>query len=145
MKAKIRHAALADIPQMLELWRHFWPPQSYEQNLSVKINTDPDLVLVAGKDGRLVGTVIGGYDLWWAWVYRLAVHPDYQRCGIAKQLLSEIHKRLLARGADSACLFASPQNEPMAYLLESLGYKRRDDVRYSLGIGKRPEKPVVCK
>jgi len=121
---------------MLALWRCFWPPQSYEQNLASKIETDPDLVIVAEQDGIVVGTVIGGYDLWWAWVYRVAVHPDHQRQGIAKQLLAEIHRRLLARGADAACVFASPTNEAMAHLLKSMGYRKRDDVRYSFAFPK---------
>lgn len=88
-------------------------------------------MVVAECDGKVVGTIIGGYDEWWAWVYRVAVHPDYQRRGIAAALFKEIHERLTARGADAACLFISPSNEAMQALLAKLGYKERHDQRFS--------------
>lgn len=128
---KVREALIHDIPPMLALWRMFWPPQPYEHNLKHKIETDPDLVLVAELDGRVVGTIIGGFDGWWAWVYRVAVSPDYQHQGIATRLFSEIHKRLTNRGADGACLFTDEANETMQGLLEKLGYHPRNDKRFS--------------
>ncbi len=43
----IREAASEDIPAMLRLWRVFWSPQPYESHLPAKIESEPDLVLVA--------------------------------------------------------------------------------------------------
>ena len=105
-------------------------PQAYEANLPRKIAKDADLVVVADCDGKVVGTIIGGYDEWWAWIYRVAVHPEYQRRGIATGLFNEIHQRLAALGADSACLFTSPSNEYMRALLAKIGYKERTDRRF---------------
>ena len=127
-----RSATPADMPQMLALWRRFWSPQPYEANLDRKIEKDPDLVVVAERDGRIVGTVIGGYDEWWPWIYRVAVDPEHQRKGIGTCLFQEIHRRLAARGADAACLIASPSNHAMCELLTKLGYKERFDRRFSL-------------
>ncbi len=92
-----RNATVEHIPQMLKLWREFWPPQRNEHNLERKIQKDPDLVCVAESDGRIIGTIIGGFDEWWAWIYRVAVHPEHQRKGVASHLFSEIHQRLAAR------------------------------------------------
>lgn len=128
---QIREASIQDIPQMLALWRRFWSPQTYEDNLQRKIETDPDLVLVAESDHGVVGTVIGGFDGWWAWIYRVAVIPDHQRQGIASELLLELHERLTARGADAACLFVNPANVNMCGLLKKLGYQPRHDQRFS--------------
>jgi len=127
---RYRNATQDDIPQMLALWRCFWSAQPYEANLPRKIEKDADLVVVAECDGKVVGTIIGGWDEWWSWVYRVAVHPDYQRRGIGAGLLKEIHQRLMARGADGACLFISPSNEPMRALLKKIGYKERNDHRF---------------
>jgi len=120
-----RNATQEDIPQMLALWRCFWKPQAYEANLPRKIAKDPDLVVAAECDGKIVGTIVGGWDDWWAWVYRVAVHPDCQRQGIAAGLFEEIHERLAARGADAACLISSPDDEPMCSLLKKIGYRER--------------------
>ena len=127
----LREASKSDIPQMLALWRSFWPPQPYEQNLERKIETDRDLVLIAESNATLMGTVIGGFDGWWAWIYRVAVSPNQQHKGVATALICELHKRLAARGADGACLLTDPANEKMTKLLSKLGYRPRDDRRYS--------------
>lgn len=126
-----RNATTADIPRMLDLWRQFWSPQPYEANLKRKIEGDCDLVLVAECEGRIVGTIIGGFDDWWAWIYRVAVEPKYQRRGIGTRLLREMHHRLAARGADAACLIASPANKKMCGLLRKAGYKEKEDRRFS--------------
>ena len=134
-----RNAELADASQILELWRLFWPPQPYEANLKGKIAQEPDLVCVAESEARVVGTIIGGLDNWWAWVYRVAVHPEHQRTGIGATLFREMHRRLAARGADAACLIASPSNEPMRRLLSKIGYREKDDRRFSFVFQQKRE------
>jgi ribosomal protein S18 acetylase RimI-like enzyme len=127
-----RNATVPDIPGMLELWRCFWPPQPYEANLERKITKDPGLVCVAECDGKIVGTIIGGFDDWWAWIYRVAVRPEYQRRGIGTRLFREMHRRLAARGANGVCLIASPSNKSMCGLLKKIGYNEKEDRRFSL-------------
>jgi ribosomal protein S18 acetylase RimI-like enzyme len=128
--AVIREARQGDTPAMLQLWRTFWSPQPYESHLPAKIESDPDLVLVAESSGRIVGTVIGGFDGWWAWIYRVAVHPEHQRQGIGGRLIREMQVRLQARGADSAGMVVNPANEKMVGLLAKLGY--RHDERHGV-------------
>ena len=81
-------------------------------------------VYVADLGGAIVGTIIGGFDNWWPWIYRVAGHTAHQRQGIATRLMREMHARLAARGADAACLFISPSDEKMLGLLNRLGYTR---------------------
>lgn len=119
-----RNATLDDCPAILDLWRMHWRPQPYEANLPNKIEMDPGLVILAEAEGKIVGTIIGGWDGWWAWVYRVAVHPDYQRQGIASRLFEIVHDRLRERGSDGPCLITSPENESMQGLLKKLGYKQ---------------------
>ncbi|MCU1450754.1 MAG: family acetyltransferase [Acidimicrobiales bacterium] len=60
---------------------------------------DPASLLVADEDGRIVGTLIAGWDGWRGNLYRLAVLPDCRRRGIATQLVRDGEGLLRARGA----------------------------------------------
>ena len=138
--ALIREARPDAASAMLRLWRTFWEPQPYESHLPAKIESDPDLVPVAELDGEVVGTAIGGFDGWWAWIYRVAVDPEHQRTGIGTRLIQEMHARLRARGAGSAGMVTDPSNEKMVGLLHKLGY--RHDERhgvYGIRFGQAPE------
>ncbi|MEK7476124.1 MAG: GNAT family N-acetyltransferase [Candidatus Coatesbacteria bacterium] len=129
----VRSATAGDIPAMLALWRQFWKPQPYEANLPMKIEREPDLVVVAEDGGRIVGTVIGGSDLWWAWIYRVAVDRECHQKGVGTALLKEILQRFKARGIHGADLIVSPGNEPMLALVRKLGGREHADRRYSIG------------
>jgi len=63
------------------------------------IATDPDAVIVAEDLGRMVGTVIAGWDGWRGAIYRLAVAPDCRGQGIGRLLVDEAVRRLDAAGA----------------------------------------------
>src|SRR4030095_5063647 len=47
----------------------------------------------------VVGSVIGGWDGWRGNIYRLAVAPQARRRGLARRLLHEAERVLVARGA----------------------------------------------
>ncbi|HIJ72561.1 MAG TPA: GNAT family N-acetyltransferase [Candidatus Hydrogenedentes bacterium] len=124
-----RSAKRSDVGGIQSLWRAFWAEQPYEANLVSKINADPDLVVVAERSGAIVGTVVGGWDGWWAWIYRLAVARDSHRMGIGTQLLSRIHEQLVSRGADGVGAIVNPDNVAMYNLLQGFGYSEK---RYRL-------------
>src|SRR5207249_10331335 len=68
------------------------------EDLHRLIARDPEALLVADDDGRVVGTLIVGWDGWRGNLYRLAVSPDARRRGIAGSLVEEAERRLAARG-----------------------------------------------
>jgi ribosomal protein S18 acetylase RimI-like enzyme len=98
--------------------------------LNCMLTHDRGPVLVAELDGRVVGTALGSWDGRWAWVTRLAVHPDFRRRGVAKLLMAEVERRLAALGAGFAALLVGTANAGALALYESLGYRRRDDVAF---------------
>ncbi|NEE56178.1 GNAT family N-acetyltransferase, partial [Streptomyces sp. SID8455] len=57
------------------------------------VERDPDALILAERDGTLVGTVIAGFDGWRCHLYRLAVHPEQRRRGVGGALLAAAEER----------------------------------------------------
>src|SRR5258705_10380265 len=90
--AIIRPARSEEVEQVLGLWREAETAPSVTDNREevLKLLAEPAAVLlVAEADGRLVGTVIGGWDGWRGNIYRLAVAPRYRRRGLPRPLVAE--------------------------------------------------------
>lgn len=98
----IRRCLEDDIESVLELWRVAGStPSSTDTSgdLLTTINSAASSVIVAVSGGTVAGSIIGGFDGWRGNLYRLAVHPDYQRRGIARRLVSEAEEWLRGQGA----------------------------------------------
>jgi ribosomal protein S18 acetylase RimI-like enzyme len=100
--AIIRPARSEEVEQVLSLGREAETTPSVTDNREevLKLLAEPAAVLlVAEADGRLVGTVIGGWDGWRGNIYRLAVAPGYRRRGLARLLVAEADRSLHRMGA----------------------------------------------
>jgi ribosomal protein S18 acetylase RimI-like enzyme/purine-nucleoside phosphorylase len=91
-----------EVEAVLTLWRQAETTLSVTdtaENLRRAITESPAAVLVAERDGRLIGSVIGSFDGWRGDIYRLAVLPAYRRQGVARALVAEVERRLARAGA----------------------------------------------
>lgn len=81
------------------------------------------------EDGALVGNVslipyfVGGRRFYL--IANVAVHPDYRRRGIARQMTIEAIQYAHRRGAPSAWLHVREDNEPAVRLYRELGFSER--------------------
>jgi len=127
----IREAAPADFDAIIELWyridRHTELPDKAEY-LQRFHDFSPDLFLVAEVDGRLVGTIIGGWDGWRGHIARLAADPTLRRKGIARRLVNEIESRLRAKGARRIYALVDRRSPPAIPFWESAGYAANGDI-----------------
>jgi ribosomal protein S18 acetylase RimI-like enzyme len=98
----IRECQPVETEAVLALWRQAETtvsPTDTVEDLSRAITASPAVVLVAEAQGQIVGSVIGSFDGWRGNIYRLAVHPDFRRHGIARVLVREVEQRLVRQGA----------------------------------------------
>jgi ribosomal protein S18 acetylase RimI-like enzyme len=65
------------------------------------LDRDEDSLLVGVREGRIVETLIATWDGWRGNMYRLTVHPGWQRKGIALQLIKAGETALRSCGAPS--------------------------------------------
>ena len=99
----IRPVLTEELPAVLSFWKEteVTPPSVTDsiEGLTILMRQPAALLLVATIDGKIVGSVIGGWDGWRGNIYRLAVAPAHRRKGIARRLVAEIGKALFERGA----------------------------------------------
>jgi ribosomal protein S18 acetylase RimI-like enzyme len=99
----IRHASKHDVERVLALWDAAGSAETVtdtRDGVLGLLDADPEALLVAESDsGEIVGSLIAAWDGWRGSFYRLAVHPDRRRQGLATALLREGERRLLGRGA----------------------------------------------
>ena len=89
--------------------------------------------MVADKDGSIVGTVIVGWDGWRCHLYRLAVHENARRSGIARALIEEASRRAHALGADRIDAMVNVENGDAIAFWETFGFEfDPDDGRWSM-------------
>ncbi len=99
--------------------------QATKQQLSAFL--ERGIFLISKDDaGRILGTVMGGFDGWRGWIYNLAVAEEERRKGIATRLLNEIASRLHNVGATITRAYIENQNEASLSLFKKLGYERMD-------------------
>ncbi len=70
---------------------------SYD-SLKFRLENTPTWILGAFDDNQLVGVVVATHDGQRGWINRLATDPEYQRRGIAKELLTEAEELLKKKG-----------------------------------------------
>ncbi len=91
-----------------------------------KIRRDPDLFLVAEMDGRIVGSVLGGFDGRRGMMYHLAVAHSHRGRGIGEQLMDELERRLRAKGCIRYYLLVTTDNDTAIRFYEQRGWERLD-------------------
>lgn len=129
----IREARSDDVEAILELWLATGSGPSITdtpEHLQILTEKSSDLFLLVEAEGRLVGSILGGWDHWRGHIYRLAVHPKFRRKGLARALTAEIEKRLRARGARRIYALAATKQEMGVKFWESIPYQKSKDVPY---------------
>jgi len=120
-----------DYEEIRMLWEASGPgiqlsPSDTPEEIQKKLQRDPDLFLVAERDGQIIGTVFGGFDGRRGIVYHLAVLQGERRSGIGRSLMVEIENRLRSKGCRKYYLLTTKDNEEALAFYESFGAEVMD-------------------
>ena len=99
-----------------------------------KIQRDPELFLLAELDGKIVGTVLGGFDGRRGIVYHLAVEANQHKKGIGERLMVELEQRLKDKGCIRSYLLVTYDNLEAVRFYEKRGWTRMELYTYGKDI-----------
>lgn len=132
---EIRPFTPADTEAVVQLWQDCEltrPWNDPHKDIARKLSISPDLFwLGCDADGRIIASIMVGYDGHRGWINYLAVHPTQQRRGHARQLMQRAEQVLSELGCPKLNLQVRAGNEAVLAFYESLGYA--DDQTRSLG------------
>ncbi len=120
---EIRKMALTDLPQVEEIDRLAFPPlwQNALPGLTKAFN-QTGISTVAIKDGEIVGYQISTAMTIYGHLARLAVHPDYQRLGIAFTLVYDLLSHFQQRGFWRVTVNTQSNNHSSLRLYQKFGF-----------------------
>jgi ribosomal protein S18 acetylase RimI-like enzyme len=133
-EVKIREFSFPeDYAAVRSLWENAGPGIQLRQSdtpeeIHKKLMRDPDLFLVAELDGRMVGTVIGGFDGRRGLIYHLAVQASVREGGIGARLMDEVEKRMKGKGCIRSYLLVTKENEEAIRFYKKHGWSQMDSV-----------------
>jgi len=133
---QIRKFRLSDYEEIVNLWQKtglVLRPGDDLEGIRLKLKRDRDLFLIAEKDHKIVGVVIGAWDGRRGWINHLAVSPNFRRLGVARSLLDEVEKRLANKGALKVNAQVYRRNKRSLAFFRALGYEVHADL---LMVGK---------
>ena len=139
---KLRPYADADEGAVVELWRRCEltrPWNDPHKDIRRKLTTQPELFLVGELAGRIVATVMAGYDGHRGWVNYLAVAPEHRAKGYGRLLMQHVEEQLTARGCPKLNLQVRTGNKAVLEFYRRIGYAVDDTV--SLGKRLIPDLP----
>ena len=121
-----RAAQTTEAEAVLALWREAEATVSLTDRLediqsAMVVNSTH--FLVAEHDGQIVGTVIGAFDGWRGNLYRLVVHPDFRRFGVATALVAEVQKRFLQQGVKRITALVEKDHPDAVSFWRAVGYE----------------------
>jgi len=94
--------------------------------IAKKLQRDPDLFLLAEIEGRIVGSVMGGFDGRRGMMYHMAVAKPLRHKGIGTILMEELERRLKEKGCIRYYLLVAKDNTQAVDFYQKRGWEIMD-------------------
>lgn len=133
---QIRPFRAEDEDAVVTLWRACDLTRPWNdpfKDIRRKTAVQPERFLVGEVDGRVVASVMAGYDGHRGWLYYLAVDPKSRRKGYGRAIVQAAERMLLEEGCPKINLQVRTSNRDVVAFYRRIGYVV-DEV---VGMGKR--------
>lgn len=133
---KIRQYNSKDKKGLIALWHACGlvnPKNDPAKDIQRKLKVKPGWILVGEEKGRIIASVMVGYEGHRGWLNYLAVSPDFRNQGLGRRILGHAEKKLIRLGCPKINLQVRKGNEAVLGFYREMGYQG-DEV---LSLGKR--------
>lgn len=129
---EIRPMTIADYDEVNALWqittKRALSKADSRENIEFYLNRNPEMSQVAVCDGKIVGTVLAGHDGRRGFIYHMAVHPDYRRHHIGRQLAMKAIEKIAEDGIEKTHIYSYKDNFTGQSFWISNGFEKREDI-----------------
>jgi ribosomal protein S18 acetylase RimI-like enzyme len=130
----IREYQSKDEKEVINLWyacNLVVPWNNPKLDIERKLKVNPELFLVGEIQGKVIASVMGGYEGHRGWINYLAVLPEYQGKGFAKQIMYAVEQKLKDLACPKINLQIRRNNKMVINFYKKIGYI--DDHMTSMG------------
>ncbi|MEJ2749773.1 MAG: GNAT family N-acetyltransferase [Anaerolineae bacterium] len=128
----VRPMTIEDYPRVLAVWQASegvgLSSADSRESITGYLARNPGHSFVAEVDGALVGAVLCGHDGRRGYIHHLAVHPDYRRRGIGRELTAHCLAALREAGIQKCHLFVFGENGNGRQFWQDIGWTERGEL-----------------
>jgi len=117
-----------EVMQLLKDTGLYFESCDQRETVNAKSISDPESIVVAVIDDKIVGCSFIVHDPWANIIYHEAVDPDFRGKGIGKALLQYGENLIKARGGIQVAMYCMSENVNTIGMLKLKGYKAIPDV-----------------
>ncbi|AOB32679.1 hypothetical protein AKI39_20945 [Bordetella sp. H567] len=132
----IRPYQASDEAAVIQLWQACGltrPWNDPRKDIARKLTVQPEWFLVGAAQGRIVASVMAGYDGHRGWINYLSVDPACRKRGYGKALVDAVEQRFIEAGCPKINLLIRGDNVAVQDFYRLLGFTQDDVISY----GKR--------
>ena len=121
----IRNFKFTDQKDVINLWNLcglIVPSNNPEKDIELKMKFQPELFFVAESGGKVIGTVMTGYDGHRGWLNYLGVHPEHRVTGCGRLLIEYSIKKLKELECPKINLQVRDSNTAVKDFYKKLGF-----------------------
>ena len=117
-----------EVMQLLKDTGLYFESCDQRDSVNAKSTNDPESIVVAVIDDKIVGCAFIVHDPWCNIIYHEAVDPNFQGSGIGKALQQYSEDLIKARGGIQVAMYVMSENTKTLSMLKLKGYKSIPDV-----------------